>query len=372
MTNLSPFVYWSQTKNTLLLKVDLKDAKGAIADFSPVSVNFSANGYGARGVNAYKFQLHFYSLIDDETASFVVSDNKIELQIRKLEPAWWPRLVATPQKPHWLKIDFDRWRTEDDAELEEKPRDVREDYEQEYAELQKRELGYIKEKTKKVYMIFYNLAMFVGYLYMVAVMGVLYYRDGTESIGKMYANVGNAFKFVQLLQYLEVMHPLFGYTKGSPVVPFFQVSGRNFILFLMIDMEPRMHAKPVVFYVFVIWSLVELVRYPFYLAQLLGREVGLLTWLRYTIWIPLYPMGILCEGIIILRNIPYIDETKRFTVEMPNTWNITFDMVLFLKIYLLLLILPGSYMVMSHMAKLRAKKLGRGRAKRRQQHLHAD
>ncbi|XP_039502662.1 very-long-chain (3R)-3-hydroxyacyl-CoA dehydratase 3 [Drosophila santomea] len=371
MANLSPLVYWSQTKQTLLLKVDLKDAKGAIADFSPVSVNFSANGHGARGVNAYKFELHFYALIDDENATFVVSDNKIELQIRKLEPEWWPRLVATPQKPHWLKIDFDRWRTEDDVEVEEKPRDVRQDYEKEYADLQKRELGYIKEKTKKVYMIFYNLAMFVGYLYIMVVMGVLYYRDGIDSIAKTYANVGNAFKFVQLLQYLEVMHPMFGYTKGSAVVPFFQVSGRNFILFLMIDMEPRMYAKPVVFYVFVIWSLVELVRYPYYLAQLLGREVGLLTWLRYTVWIPLYPMGILCEGIIVLRNIPYIEETKRFTVEMPNSWNITFDMVLFLKIYLMLLILPGSYLVMSHMAKLRSKKLGKGRAKRRQ-HLHAD
>jgi len=43
-----------------------------------------------------------------------------------------------------LKVDFDRWRTEDDAEVEEKPRDVRQDYEKEYAELQKRELGYIK------------------------------------------------------------------------------------------------------------------------------------------------------------------------------------------------------------------------------------
>jgi len=107
-------------------------------------VNFSANGHGARGVNAYKFELHFYAKINDENATFVVSDNKIELQIRKLEPEWWPRLVATPQKPHWLKVDFDRWRTEDDAEVEEKPRDVRQDYEKEYAELQKRELGYIK------------------------------------------------------------------------------------------------------------------------------------------------------------------------------------------------------------------------------------
>ena len=93
-------------------------------------------------------------------------------------------------------------------------------------------------------------------------------------------------------------------------------------------------------------------------------EIGLLTWLRYTIWIPLYPMGILCEGIVILRNIPYFEETKRFTVEMPNKWNSTFDMTTFMKCYLLLLILPGSYFVMSHMAKARAQKLGKGKRMR--------
>lgn len=86
---------------------------------------------------------------------------------------------------------------------------------------------------------------------------------------------------------------------------------------------------------------------------------GLLTWIRYTIWIPLYPLGILCEGIIILRNIPYFEETKRFSIEMPNKWNISFDMPTFLKIYIILLILPGSFMLMSHMAKTRAKKLNK-------------
>jgi len=33
MANLSPLVYWSQTKQTLLLKVDLKDAK--VSGFGP-------------------------------------------------------------------------------------------------------------------------------------------------------------------------------------------------------------------------------------------------------------------------------------------------------------------------------------------------
>ena len=34
--------------------------------------------------------------------------------------------------------------------------------------------------------------------------------------------------------------------------------------------------------------------------------------LRYTLWIPLYPLGFICEGVIALRNIPYFEETDRF------------------------------------------------------------
>lgn len=77
---------------------------------------------------------------------------------------------------------------------------------------------------------------------------------------KTYETVGNAMKFCQLLQYLEVLHPLFGYTKGGALIPFFQVTGRNFVLFIMIEMEERMQTKPVIFYVFIVWSLVEIIR----------------------------------------------------------------------------------------------------------------
>lgn len=73
--------------------------------------------------------------------------NQIELTIKKCEKGWWPRLVATPQKPHWLKVDFDRWLTEDDVLEDEKPRNVIEDYSKEYDRLQKEEIGYIKGST---------------------------------------------------------------------------------------------------------------------------------------------------------------------------------------------------------------------------------
>lgn len=93
----------------------------ADVDFTPKNLKFKGKGIGARGLNEYGFEIHFYGFIDEEESTFKILDNKIECTIVKSEKGWWPRLVATPQKPHWLKIDFDRWQTEDDL-LDEEPR----------------------------------------------------------------------------------------------------------------------------------------------------------------------------------------------------------------------------------------------------------
>lgn len=286
-------------------------------------------------------------------------DSRIDVTLVKRTEAWWPRVTAQPQKPQWLKIDFDRWRSlEDDLSDEATAqRSVEQDYPGAGDQLHRAEFGYRPEQARLVYLLFYNLLQFVGFLYVLLVLAIQYGRDGPDSITQAFATVGNPMKFCQLLQYLEVMHPLFGYTSGGALVPFLQVSGRNFVLFVMLDAEERMHEKPVVFYLFVVWSLIEVVRYPYYMSALLKRELGLLTWLRYTIWIPLYPFGILCESIVLLRNLPYFEETGRFSVAMPNAWNSTFDMPTFMKLYMLVLALPGTYFVMNHMRKARSKKL---------------
>ena len=38
-----------------------------------------------------------------------------------------------------------------------------------------------------------------------------------------YEAVGHVMKFCQLMQLLEVMHPMFGYTKGGVLMPLIQV-----------------------------------------------------------------------------------------------------------------------------------------------------
>lgn len=116
------------------------------------------------------------------------------------------------------------------------------------------------EDFKKVYLIIYNLSMFIGFLYVYSVILVRYFRDGVNSMAGTYDAVGSALKFVQICQWLEVMHPLFGYTKGGMFASFMQTGGRTVVLFCLIEAEPRMQTKPVVFYLFLVWSTIELIR----------------------------------------------------------------------------------------------------------------
>ena len=81
-----------------------------------------------------------------------------------------------------------------------------------------------------------------------------------ESIPNAYQAVHNALKFCQLMQILEIFHPLFGYTKGGLMEPIVQVGGRFLVLFCLIEAEPRIQTKPVIFYLILCWSVIELFR----------------------------------------------------------------------------------------------------------------
>ena len=52
-----------------------------------------------------------------------------------------------------------------------------------------------------------------------------------------YEAVGSVFKFCQLMQFLEVMHPMFGYTKGNVLIPFLQVTVIYLYLYLVISVH---------------------------------------------------------------------------------------------------------------------------------------
>jgi len=295
-----------------------------------------------------------------------VTAREVRIKIKKKEPDWWPRLLYEAKKLPWLKVDFDRIKheseTEDENDAEKlsvsKQDILRTKYPEAYEKLQREELGFVSESKRRIYLFCYNIFMFCGFLYAFLVLTLKYSQNSEWFVPKAWQHVGHVFKFLQLMMILEILNPLFGYTKGSVYEATIQVGGRLIFLFVLIDSEPRMQEKPVVFYLLVTYASVEIVRYPYYLFRVYDMDIGILTWLRYTVWIPLYPIGFICEGVIALRNIPYFEETEKFSVMLPNRWNFAFYFPNMIRCYLLFGFFPMLYTQMWHMYQLRCKRLG--------------
>jgi hypothetical protein len=84
--------------------VSKADAK---LDITPKNVTFA--GDSKKGVR-YQVSLDLYGEIEPENSKVNHSDREIELILRKkeLKEEFWPRLLETKQKIHFLKTDFDK------------------------------------------------------------------------------------------------------------------------------------------------------------------------------------------------------------------------------------------------------------------------
>ncbi|XP_068203488.1 very-long-chain (3R)-3-hydroxyacyl-CoA dehydratase [Palaemon carinicauda] len=356
--HLSPFVYWAQTDSTITLRIELRNVQSPNVDLQTETLSFNAVGNGAQGERNYGLNLRFFKSIDTDASRYRVLDRNVEFSLKKDNAEFWPRLLDDAKKPAWLKIDFDKWTHEED--FSDEAHDIMEDHPGLYEKIKAEELGWPtrRESVKNIYLFLYNLWQFVGFIYIVSVLTMRYMKDGPDSMEGTYGAVGWMVKMCFTTQFLEILHPMVGYTKGSVFEPIVQVCGRGIIFFCLIEGEERMQPKPVIFYLFLIWSLIEIVRYPYYMLRVYDINIGFLTWLRYTIWIPLYPLGFICEGIVILRDIPYFEETGKYSVALPNWYNFSFHFPTLLRCYLLFFFFPAMYKMMNHMYHLRIKKIG--------------
>ena len=242
-------MYWAQSNSDITLRVDLKDVKDPDITIEEEEIEFSCVGVGSQGQQKYEFLLEFYLPVDRDSAACTVYDREILIRIKKKDEDWWPRLLYEQKKLPWLKIDFDRIKNESDSEEEkEKGEDnsgfsyedlLKTKYPEAYEKLQQEELGYINTNYKKLYLFCYNLFMFFGFLYAFLLMSRKYYHEEEEFVPKAYATVGDIFKFLHLLMFLEVLHPVFGYTKGSIFEAAIQVTGRNIWILALIGGEER-------------------------------------------------------------------------------------------------------------------------------------
>ncbi|RVE71814.1 hypothetical protein OJAV_G00055400 [Oryzias javanicus] len=178
---------------------------------------------------------------------------------------------------------------------------------------------------------------------------------GKDSLYDTFHTISDVMFFCQTLATVEVLNAAFGMVRTGVIPTFIQVVGRNFILFVIFGTLDEMHNRPVVFFVFYLWSAIEIFRYPFYMLGCFGTEWKTLTWLRYTVWIPLYPLGVLAEAFAVIQAIPIFDKKQLFSVPVPKALGSSLSFSYVLQGYLILMFL-GLFINFRHLYKQRKRR----------------
>ena len=208
--------------------------------------------------------------------------------------------------------------------------------------------------AKKSYLFSYNLFMLLCY-------GLLF-PQLIKSLSKptsfnLISFVGSSYRVLIIFSSLEILHPILGLVRGNFVFPFIQIGFKSLVYFAFVENSPFVQTYVSVRVLLITWTLAEMIRYPFYVLSVLNIQSYPITWLRYTAWIVLYPIGIFTEAVVIYQNLPHLQNTGRYNYEMPNQLNVSFYGPYAIFVYLYVGIWSGSYFMLSHMARQRRKVL---------------
>lgn len=348
---LTPLVYWAQRHEEIYLRVELTDAQNIDIQVNEKVLQFRAQGHGAKGQNEYEFSLEFLSPVKPEV-SHKSTQRQVNITVRKEQRGWWDRLTEQGRKPVFLAPDFDRWLEESDAENEIREKEEKRNR---LKASRSKDEGFVSLKT--AFLFIYNLVQFLGFSWIFFNMTVRLFIFGKDSLYDTFHTMSDVMFFCQTLASVEVLNAAFGLVKTGVFPTFIQLFGRNLVLFIIFGSLEEMHNHPTVFFVFYVWSTIELFRYPFYMLGCCNTEWKTLTWLRYTVWIPLYPLGALSEAVAVVQSIPIFDEKKLFSIPLPKAIGTSIPFSYFLRVYPVLMVV-GLLINMRHLYKQRKKRFG--------------
>ncbi|KAK7075607.1 hypothetical protein SK128_017994 [Halocaridina rubra] len=204
-----------------------------------------------------------------------------------------------------------------------------------------------------VYLIFYNGFLSVGWLIVLVQAIHNFLHEGHSGLWK---STSDCLKIFQTLAILEIVHSAVGLVPSSVGVVFPQVFSRLVTLWPVLYTFKESQESIGYPMLLIAWSVTEVVRYAFYFLNILDRVPFIISFLRYTMFIVLYPMGVTGELLCMYAAVPKASIVGVYSITMPNSLNFTFNFPYALTIFGLMYI-PVFPMLYSHMLAQRRKVL---------------
>lgn len=116
-----PLVLWAQRADKLFLTIELEDCKNPNIILEKDKLYFKGKSDSIQqdaDHSEHEVTIEFYKPVNDKDSKHSVRARGTEFVIMKEENSWWPRLLKDSTKQHWLKVDFPKWKDEDDSDDE--------------------------------------------------------------------------------------------------------------------------------------------------------------------------------------------------------------------------------------------------------------
>lgn len=110
-----PRVLWAQRKDIVYITFEVFEVTEEKIEINGNVVNFS----GIRGSDGAKFAvtLELFESVDAEKSKINVGHREVSLALAKSETGpYWPRLLKSTQKMHYIHTDFSKWIDEDEED----------------------------------------------------------------------------------------------------------------------------------------------------------------------------------------------------------------------------------------------------------------
>ncbi|KAF1942872.1 PTPLA-domain-containing protein [Clathrospora elynae] len=151
-------------------------------------------------------------------------------------------------------------------------------------------------------------------------------------------------RWIQTASLVEILHAAFGLIKSPVRTTALQVVTRVIQVWMVWHSFPQSTATSHAYLALLLaWSIADTIRYTYLALNMHGKAPKSLVWLRYTMFYPLYPIGIGAEWWLLCRAIT--PGAKINSVIPPIIY------------FCLILYIPGSYVMYTYMIKQRKKAL---------------
>ena len=214
----------------------------------------------------------------------------------------------------------------------------------------------------KTYLLLYNSAQFSGWTYLLVrsaplLLPALFPGSSTASSSSaLFSAVWVPLSLFQTSAVLEVLHAALGLVRSNPILTAFQLFSRVVITWVVLGHFPEGQSCRGLPLLLLAWEVTEVVRYSYYSLALLDSVPHMLTWMRYSLFIILYPMGVTGELWCAISCLGTVRRERPWSLTMPNTLNTTFDSYV-VAILLLLSYIPIFPQLYFHMVAQRKKVL---------------